>query len=205
MQYSLTRARRGLSERKTRACRSHTGQPSRGTNAESPFPSWRACVAVQKRRRLATRTRLRRQKGFGWMNLPKRNVDDIRVLARWLATRESIIQIGIGGSALGNLMVHSALLPPYWNELPKGKRNAPRFFMADNIDPVENRAIWGFDRSREHRRHCRQQIRQHRRDRRELPFSGKSCATPWATRQERVIVVTIGKRHSAALCRGDRL
>ncbi len=82
------------------------------------------------------------KEGFGWMNLPKRNVDDIQVLARWLATRESIIQIGIGGSALGNLMVHNALLPPYWNELPKGKRNAPRFFMADNVDPVENRAIW---------------------------------------------------------------
>ncbi|GHS95296.1 glucose-6-phosphate isomerase [Synergistales bacterium] len=80
--------------------------------------------------------------GFGWMNLPKRNVDDIQALSRWLATRESIVQIGIGGSALGNLMLHGALLPPYWNELPKAKRGSPRFFMSDNVDPTDNRAIW---------------------------------------------------------------
>ena len=80
--------------------------------------------------------------GFGWMNLPKRNVDDVQSLARWLTTRESIVQVGIGGSALGNLMLHNALLPPYWNELPQSKRNAPRFFMSDNVDPVENSAIW---------------------------------------------------------------
>ncbi|NLL37309.1 MAG: glucose-6-phosphate isomerase [Fretibacterium sp.] len=80
--------------------------------------------------------------GFGWMNLPKRNVDDIQTLARWLATRESIVQVGIGGSSLGNLMLHNALLPSYWNELSPAKRNAPRFFMADNVDPAENRMIW---------------------------------------------------------------
>ncbi|MDR1875023.1 MAG: glucose-6-phosphate isomerase [Synergistaceae bacterium] len=82
------------------------------------------------------------REGFGWMDLPRRNVDEVQTLARWLATRESIVQVGIGGSALGNLMLHNALLPPYWNELPKVKRNAPRFFMSDNVDPVDNRAIW---------------------------------------------------------------
>ncbi|MDR3231380.1 MAG: glucose-6-phosphate isomerase, partial [Synergistaceae bacterium] len=82
------------------------------------------------------------KEGFGWMDLPRRNMDDVQTLARWLATRESIVQVGIGGSALGNLMLHNALLPPYWNELPRGSRNAPRFFMSDNVDPVDNRAIW---------------------------------------------------------------
>ena len=28
------------------------------------------------------------------------------------------------------------------NELPSSKSNAPRFFMADNVDSAENRAIW---------------------------------------------------------------
>jgi glucose-6-phosphate isomerase len=82
------------------------------------------------------------REGFGWLNLAKRDVDDIQALSRWLATRESIVQVGIGGSALGNLMLHGALLPPYWNELPKAKRGAPRFFMSDNVDPGDNRAIW---------------------------------------------------------------
>jgi glucose-6-phosphate isomerase len=82
------------------------------------------------------------KEGFGWINLPKRNVDDIQTLSRWLSTRESIVQVGIGGSALGNLMLHGALLPPYWNELSEAKRGGPRFFMSDNVDPAENRAIW---------------------------------------------------------------
>jgi len=82
------------------------------------------------------------KEGFGWINLPKRNTDEIRTLSRWLATRDSIVQIGIGGSALGNLMLHGALLPPYWNELSNTKRGGPRFFMSDNVDPVDNRAIW---------------------------------------------------------------
>ena len=84
----------------------------------------------------------RRSEGFGWLNLPSEKVDEIRALSRWLATRDSIVQIGIGGSALGNLMLNNALLPPYWNELPEKTRNAPRFFMSDNVDPVDNRAIW---------------------------------------------------------------
>ncbi|MCL2147008.1 MAG: glucose-6-phosphate isomerase [Synergistaceae bacterium] len=84
----------------------------------------------------------RRSEGFGWINLPSERVDEIRALSRWLATRDSIVQIGIGGSALGNLMLNNALLPPYWNELPEKTRNAPRFFMSDNVDPVDNRAIW---------------------------------------------------------------
>jgi glucose-6-phosphate isomerase len=82
------------------------------------------------------------KEGFGWLNLPKRNTDDIQTLSRWLATRESIVQVGIGGSALGNLMLHNALLPPYWNELSNAKRGGPRFFMSDNVDPIDNRAIW---------------------------------------------------------------
>ena len=82
------------------------------------------------------------KEGFGWMNLPRQNADGIQTMARWLATRESVIQVGIGGSALGNLMLHNALLPSFWNELPPAKRNAPRFFMSDNVDSAENRAIW---------------------------------------------------------------
>ena len=80
--------------------------------------------------------------GFGWINLPSAKVEEIRALSRWLATRESIVQIGIGGSALGNLMLNNAMLPPYWNELSEKERNAPRFFMSDNVDPVDNRAVW---------------------------------------------------------------
>src|SRR5690606_15258527 len=42
----------------------------------------------------------------------------------------------IGGSALGNIALHSALNPPTHNLLPAGVRRGPRLFVLDNIDPV---------------------------------------------------------------------
>jgi len=49
---------------------------------------------------------------------------------------ENILVLGIGGSALGGIAVTEALLKPYWNLLPKEKRNnCPRIFFLDNIDP----------------------------------------------------------------------
>ena len=106
------------------------------SNLEALLPKFREGDAwLRKNASLGT-------EGFGWLNLPKRNTDEIQTLSRWLATRESIVQVGIGGSALGNLMLHGALLPPYWNELTNAKRGGPRFFMSDNVDPIDNRAIW---------------------------------------------------------------
>ncbi len=38
-------------------------------------------------------------------------------------------------------MLHGALLPPYWNELPRSKRQGPRFYMSDNVTGGQ-RMIW---------------------------------------------------------------
>lgn len=80
--------------------------------------------------------------GVGWLSLPYRDMTDVEDAAEWLSGFEAIVQIGIGGSALGNLMLHGALLPPYWNELPLSKRGGPRFYLSDNVDPTDNRAVW---------------------------------------------------------------
>ncbi len=82
------------------------------------------------------------QEGMGWISLPYRDIGDIEEAAEWLRGFDAIVQAGIGGSALGNLMLHGALLPPYWNETPPEKRGGPRFFLADNVDPRDNRKIW---------------------------------------------------------------
>lgn len=51
---------------------------------------------------------------------------------------DNILVLGIGGSALGGLAMTEALLKPFWNFLPKEKRNNyPRIFFLDNIDPDE--------------------------------------------------------------------
>ncbi|MGI6782593.1 MAG: glucose-6-phosphate isomerase [Aminivibrio sp.] len=80
--------------------------------------------------------------GVGWINLPGKDVADVEEAGKWISGFGAMVQAGIGGSALGNLMLHGALLPPYWNELPREKRGGPRFYMADNVDPADNRMIW---------------------------------------------------------------
>ncbi len=79
--------------------------------------------------------------GFGWYDLPERDPADVERAAEWLRGYDAVVHVGIGGSALGNLMLHQALLPLYRNELPVGERG-PRFYLADNPDPDKARAIW---------------------------------------------------------------
>ena len=79
--------------------------------------------------------------GSGWLLLPHKKDKKINDLAARFSSMTDVIQIGIGGSALGNMMLHNALLPAYWNEMSP-TLHRPRFYMADNVDPQENRAIW---------------------------------------------------------------
>jgi len=48
---------------------------------------------------------------------------------------ENFVVLGIGGSALGNIMLQGALRHPYFNLLPREKRTGPRLFVMDNVDP----------------------------------------------------------------------
>jgi glucose-6-phosphate isomerase len=76
--------------------------------------------------------------GFGWYNLTEQDLSPVLDAAKWLSGYEAIIHVGIGGSALGNLMLHQALLPMYLNERSGG----PKFYLADNPDPDKVSAIW---------------------------------------------------------------
>lgn len=61
----------------------------------------------------------------------------VRYASKVASRFENFVVLGIGGSALGPLAVHQALTHYYYNELPPEKRgNRPRFYVADNIDPV---------------------------------------------------------------------
>jgi glucose-6-phosphate isomerase len=50
---------------------------------------------------------------------------------------ENLVVLGIGGSALGNIALHTALRSPAYNLLPAAKRGGPRLFVMDNVDPVQ--------------------------------------------------------------------
>ena len=49
---------------------------------------------------------------------------------------DTVVVLGIGGSALGATALRNALLAPYWNELGDESREYfPRLYVLDNVDP----------------------------------------------------------------------
>lgn len=80
-----------------------------------------------------------------WRNLPyNQPVDEILDYAAQVQKNfESIVVLGIGGSALGPIALQQAINHPYYNELPREKRKFPKFYVADNVDP--ERLVYLFD------------------------------------------------------------
>jgi glucose-6-phosphate isomerase len=74
---------------------------------------------------------------LAFMDLPYKDAWVREILAykrKFPKAIENFVVIGIGGSALGNIMLQSALNHPDYNLLPKGRRG-PRMFFLDNVDP----------------------------------------------------------------------
>ena len=64
------------------------------------------------------------------------NCQKIKNLASQLAPRyDNLVVLGIGGSALGNIALQTALNSPVYNLL--ADRPGPRLFVIDNVDPVQ--------------------------------------------------------------------
>ncbi len=93
---------------------------------------------------------LAKSRGTGWerwrelWNEPMRaeHVSGVNALVKEHSGRfENLVVLGIGGSALGNIALHSALNPPTWNLLPAKHRKGPRLFVLDNVDPDNFRAV----------------------------------------------------------------
>lgn len=62
----------------------------------------------------------------------------VRAAVRRYAGRfENLVVLGIGGSALGNIALQTALKPAYHNVLISRARRGPRLFVMDNVDPVQ--------------------------------------------------------------------
>lgn len=75
-----------------------------------------------------------------WADLPHNQeeiVKDILAVAEEIKGNfDNFVVLGIGGSALGPLCLQQAINHPYYNELPKEKRQGyPRFYVMDNVDP----------------------------------------------------------------------
>lgn len=88
----------------------------------------------------------RREKKYGFFDL-YRDTDALAQVkakaAEFLAKGyENFVVLGIGGSALGTIALHTALNPRYYNLLgKKARKGYPRLFVMDNIDPMTFRAM----------------------------------------------------------------
>ncbi|HVO32830.1 MAG TPA: glucose-6-phosphate isomerase [Elusimicrobiota bacterium] len=76
---------------------------------------------------------------LGFVDLPKESAEAKRIMA-WARKKrgsfDTLVVLGIGGSALGNMAVQQALRTPYWNLLPPKERGGwLRLFVFDNVDP----------------------------------------------------------------------
>jgi glucose-6-phosphate isomerase len=88
--------------------------------------------------------RLASTRGTGWERwrdlafdpMRSAHVEPIKALAERLRPQtDHLIVLGIGGSALGNIALQSALNPWTYNLAPRDQRRGPRVFVLDNVDP----------------------------------------------------------------------
>lgn len=82
----------------------------------------------------------RGKNGYGWMNLPGRDIAALKETGRELARFGQIVLIGIGGSALGAQMLMNAFLDPLYPFVRADGQ--PQLFVADNADARSNESIW---------------------------------------------------------------
>ncbi|MFH1540839.1 MAG: glucose-6-phosphate isomerase [Elusimicrobiota bacterium] len=88
----------------------------------------------------------KKSKGIlGFMELPYKMEDAKKIsdFAKKQRTKfDDFVVIGIGGSALGNIAIQTALNHQYWNLLSKKERkNCPRLFVPDNVDPESIKSL----------------------------------------------------------------
>jgi len=89
----------------------------------------------------------RRERDLRWLDLPQQAAVHEAILDYAASVQgrfENVVVLGIGGSALGNIALQTALNSPYHNlHLPAG---LPRLFVLDNIDPdLVGEFLDGFD------------------------------------------------------------
>ena len=75
--------------------------------------------------------------GFFKLTEQQEVVREIRGFAEGIGQAfDTVVVLGIGGSALGTLALQQALLKPHWNELTDEQRDYfPRLYVLDNVDP----------------------------------------------------------------------
>lgn len=83
--------------------------------------------------------------GHGFMELPFEQAeivkDIIKMAEECNGKYENFVVLGIGGSALGNIAMQTALNDPYYNYREETRQGYPRLFVPDNVDPVRFKSL----------------------------------------------------------------
>ncbi|MHB0946195.1 MAG: glucose-6-phosphate isomerase [Sedimentisphaerales bacterium] len=64
-------------------------------------------------------------------------VKKVKAVAEQVKWCENFVILGIGGSALGNIALQTALNPYMYNLDDKQRKGCPRLFVMDNVDPMQ--------------------------------------------------------------------
>lgn len=83
--------------------------------------------------------------GLGFMELPYKQVEIVKEITdlaeEYKGKYENFVVLGIGGSALGNIALQTALNDPYYNYKDGSRAGHPRLFVPDNVDPVRFKSL----------------------------------------------------------------
>jgi glucose-6-phosphate isomerase len=72
-----------------------------------------------------------------------KTVEQVKKVAKEFGWCENFVVLGIGGSALGNIALQTAL-NPYMYNLDDKQRKCPRLFVLDNVDPSQISSFLGW-------------------------------------------------------------
>ncbi len=88
---------------------------------------------------LAAENMVQKRGQMKWRELPHNQdaiVEDLLNAADYVRSNfDTFVVLGIGGSALGPIAVQQALSHLRYNDLPAEKRNGPKLYVEDNVDP----------------------------------------------------------------------
>lgn len=82
---------------------------------------------------------MRKAGKLAYRELPHRNdiLESVQSMANQFEGMRNLVVLGIGGSALGNIALQTALSPFTYNLLDDAMRGGPRLFVMDNVDPAQ--------------------------------------------------------------------
>lgn len=82
---------------------------------------------------------------LGFMELPYNQeeivTDIVNLAEEYKGKYDNFVVLGIGGSALGNIALQTALNDPYYNYKEDSRADYPRLFVPDNVDPVRFKSL----------------------------------------------------------------